>query len=739
MLNIPDSLKAILKQDYLPYRVPVEKQLVLYKADLNLTITDDDFTDGDSFSLEDNLCGDELTFGDCGSACLKFKVEEIDNDLVGKKFTAKYIMEGTDIELGTFIVTEAKKEDNDTTKSIVAYDLMYLFNKDVLAWYDGLTYPMSLKAFRNSLCTYCEVEYVDSNLPNDTMNVEKTISTNILNGREVLNKCEELNGCFGHMNRDGKLDHIVLSKSNPVETITDVSYDTLKFEEYTTDIIDKVQIRTEDGDIGAYVGTGTNCYSITANYLVYGKTAAALSTICTNLSTNILGVTYRPYESDMQGLPYLNIGDYVKFEGNETANTYIMQRTLSGTQILADKVSAKGSKTLSEDNNINVQIEQMKGKTNVLTRDVEKMESTISEFDKQINVLLPGPWYPDGSILPCQNNMTNLEYEINSKILQTAKEITTEVNNVSEQLNTKITQTATSITAEVNNLAANTSAQFAITDSEISTKVEKNGVISAINQTAESITISANKINFNGVISANGNFKVTTSGDLEATSAKLINAYFTNGIYYEYSGLRFPIFEVPSQGILQIANSATHCKFMGSIEARNAVFTNLLVNGSSVLTSSTYATDLRVSLSTSPTYPGTYYLSFNNTSGDENVPTMGWVKARQASDERLKEDFSSMNIEKRYLNIQPLQYKFKKGVNNNYIHFGFKAQGLANEFDPNMYDLVEYDTEIVTKGEKAYVNDGVYRINYDNMHAMHVMMIQKLYKKISDLEEVICI
>lgn len=504
MLNIPDSLKAILKQDYLPYRVPVEKQLVLYFADLNLTITDNDFTDGDSFSLEDNLCGDELTFGDCGSACMKFKVEDIDNDLVGKKFAAKFIMEGTDIKLGTFIVTEAKKEDNDTTKSIVAYDLMYLFNKDVLAWYDGLTYPMSLKAFRNSLCTYCGVEYEDSNLPNDAMNVEKTISTNILNGREVLSKCEELNGCFGHMNRDGKLDHIVLSKSNPVETITDVSYDSLKFEEYTTDVIDKVQIRTEDGDIGAYVGTGTNCYSITANYLVYGKTAASLSTICTNLSTSILGVTYRPYESDMQGLPYLWIGDYITFEGNETANTYIMQRTLSGTQIITDKVSAKGSKTLSEDNNINVQMEQMKGKTNVLTRDVEKMESTITEFDKQINVLLPGPWYPDSTLLPCKNNMTNLEYEINSKITQTAKEITTEVNNVSEQLNSQISQTSAQITTQVNDLTNNMNSQFTQTAAEISTKVEKNGIISSINQSAESVTINASKINLTGYATFSG-------------------------------------------------------------------------------------------------------------------------------------------------------------------------------------------------------------------------------------------
>lgn len=738
MLDITTELKDLYKTDYLPYRSePVQKDLKFTFTDPELVIENDKVVAG-SFDLQESLnSSEDLAFGSCEAATLKVKFADITQDINGKTFVLTQTVDGTEIKLGTFTVDSAIEQDNRRFLEVTAYDNMRKFDKDVVAWYEALSFPTYLKYMRESLCNYCGVDFEDSNLPNDTMTVTKTISSNTLNGLEVLRSLEQINGAFGHIGRDGKLQHKVLSKTVVDDTIPSGSYKKLKYEKYSTKPIEKLQINQEDGDIGAIVGTGTNCYKIQDNFLVYGKSASALQTIADNAAINILGITYVPYTCEMLGLPYLEVGDRVTY--GTAITSYILGRNMKGIQSISDSVETKGNEEIIQVVSVNTEVKQLRGKTNVLSRDVEKMESTITEFDKQITVLLPGPWYPDGSILPCQNNMTNLEYEINSKILQTAKEITTEVNNVSEQLNTKITQTATSITAEVNNLAANTSAQFAITDSEISTKVEKNGVISAINQTAESITISANKINFNGVISANGNFKVTTSGDLEATSAKLINAYFTNGIYYEYSGLRFPIFEVPSQGILQIANSATHCKFMGSIEARNAVFTNLLVNGSSVLTSSTYATDLRVSLSTSPTYPGTYYLSFNNTSGDENVPTMGWVKARQASDERLKEDFSSMNIEKRYLNIQPLQYKFKKGVNNNNIHFGFKAQGLANEFDPNMYDLVEYDTEIVTKGEKAYVNDGVYRINYDNMHAMHVMMIQKLYKKISDLEEMICI
>ena len=734
MLDITTELKDLYKTDYLPYRSePVQKDLKFTFTDPELVIENDKVVAG-SFDLQESLnSSEDLVFGSCEAACLKIKFADITVDLKGKTFTLTQTVNGTVINLGTFTVDSAIKQDNKRFLEVTAYDNMRKFDRDVVEWYESLTFPTSLKAMRESLCSHCGVEYEDSNLPNDAMTVTKTISSNTLNGLEVLRNLEQLNGAFGHIGRDGKLQHKVLSKTVVDDTIPRGAYKTLKYEKYSTKPIEKLQINQEDGDIGAIVGTGTNCYKIQDNFLVYGKSASALQIIADNAATNILGVTYIPYTCDMLGLPYLEVGDRVTY--GTAITSYILSRNLKGIQSISDSIETKGNEEIVQVTSINTEVKQLRGKTNVLSRDVEKMESTITEFDKQISVLLPGPWYPDGSLLPCQNNMTNLEYEINSKITQTAKEITTEVNNVSEQLNSQISQTATSITAQVNNLSANMSAQFAITDAEISTKVEKNGVISAINQTAESITISANKIDFNGAISANGNFKVTTNGDLEATSAKLNNAYFTNGVYYEYSGLRFPIFEVPSQGTLQIANSATHCKFMGSIEARNAVFTNLSVNGSSVLTSSTYATDLRVSLFSSPTYPGTSYLSFNNTSGDENVPTMGWVKARQASDKRLKKNIKPLDVEKEYMNLNPVQYKFKKNTNNNKIHFGFVAQEIAESYDKDKYNIVEYDTEIVTEGERKYVKDGVYRINYEDMHAMHVMMIKKLYKKINDLEE----
>lgn len=50
---------------------------------------------------------------------------------------------------------------------------------------------------------------------------------------------------------------------------------------------------------------------------------------------------------------------------------------------------------------------------------------------------------------------------------------------------------------------------------------KKNGIISAINQTPETISIDASKINLNGAVTANNYFKILTDGSMQATSGKI--------------------------------------------------------------------------------------------------------------------------------------------------------------------------------------------------------------------------
>ena len=57
-----------------------------------------------------------------------------------------------------------------------------------------------------------------------------------------------------------------------------------------------------------------------------------------------------------------------------------------------------------------------------------------------------------------------------------------------------------------------TEASINVHSTQIAMRVEKDGVISAINQSAESVTISASKINFNGMVTMNNSFRVEVNG-----------------------------------------------------------------------------------------------------------------------------------------------------------------------------------------------------------------------------------
>lgn len=96
--------------------------------------------------------------------------------------------------------------------------------------------------------------------------------------------------------------------------------------------------------------------------------------------------------------------------------------------------------------------------------------------------------------------------EMNTRINATAEGISAEVSrklqsySTTEQMNSAIRQTADSI------------------NTEVSKKVNDDEIISKINQSAENVSIEANKINLNGAVTANQNFKIGLDGSMEALS-----------------------------------------------------------------------------------------------------------------------------------------------------------------------------------------------------------------------------
>ena len=102
-----------------------------------------------------------------------------------------------------------------------------------------------------------------------------------------------------------------------------------------------------------------------------------------------------------------------------------------------------------------------------------------------------------------RSEVSNSINGVNSSISQTANQIRQEVTDSINGVSASISTTANQIRAEVSDSINGVSASIDVSANQIRSEVVgKNGVISAINQTAEQITIQASKINLTGYVKA---------------------------------------------------------------------------------------------------------------------------------------------------------------------------------------------------------------------------------------------
>lgn len=462
----------------------VDKQLSIVSDDGKINITNTELHQ-EKFELTESLCSEqELTFGSCEAAMIKFTVSNTFLPMKGKWLTVRMSLDGhTDaaFQFGRYKVDSDTPTADRTCREVIAYDALYdVLTADVVAWYntvfpsheeqktdeDGTITtvtvydPVTMKQFRNSFFKHFGIEQADITLINDNMSIEKTVAVTAssetssdteesstigetISGKEVLSCICEINGCIGHMGRDGTFHYIYLEQEiqglyprndlypaddlfprNPKSTqIGKGFYVTATYEDYLVKTINKLQIREQKNDIGVIVGTGDNAYVIEDNFLVYGKGSKELKGIAKNILSKIRGIIYRPFTADCKGNPCLEVGDAVRLPTKyELIESYIFKRTLKGIQALRDDLEADGEEyRTSKANGIQRSILQLRGKSNVLERTIEKTQSTIEVKERKLI----------------------------SQITQTATEIRTEVKNTADGLSSRITQNANNITAEV--------------------------------------------------------------------------------------------------------------------------------------------------------------------------------------------------------------------------------------------------------------------------------------------------
>ncbi len=365
MYTVNQATKDAYKSD------SAHKELVVRIPSANITLQNEDIL-ADSLELKEAIeSGDNLSFQGCIAASLKIECFNlVDETLVGRAIECDITADNTQtIPLFRGYISEVTNATHEEfTTTIRAYDALYsINNRDVTAWYNALTFPISMINFRNSFFSYVGVTQVADYLPNDGITIQKAIDDKVIVGEKIIKSICQINGRYGRINRLGRFEYVHLvegiealypredlypaddiypAAENALDNVAKAYYKDISFENYRVSPITKVQLINKDGAIAATAGSGSNVFTLQNNPLTWGLSASVLNAMATNLYNTIQGLWYTPSEVSCVGLPYVECGDFVMMSARRSIiRAYVLSRTLKGIQILEDSYKADGDRT----------------------------------------------------------------------------------------------------------------------------------------------------------------------------------------------------------------------------------------------------------------------------------------------------------------------------------------------------------------------------------------------------------
>lgn len=708
------------KNKELYYASSIDKQLNIEVIGTKHVI-DNSMREQDTFTLTETLNdGTELKFGSCLPNQISFTGREVPIATKGMKLRVTETLEGNENDpfvYGTYTVQSDTPTADRTKRQIVAYDAMYdIINCDAKSWYDGLTFPMTLKQFRDSFFMHLGIEQKETRLVNDSMTVNKTLVTTqsddssvtaeaTISGKTIIEAICEINGAFGNIGRGGRFEYVILkaikSALYPAEDLypredlfpSDANtesmtghYITFDYEAFQSQAITQLEIRADDSTAGAIVGTSGNNYVISGNFLISDKTGAEMKQIANNLLPVIAQAAYTPIKSsECVGNPCLELGDPIRFNtSREIVESYILQRTLTGVQSKRDAILSTGTeKHTAQNQTTREMVESIKRRTHALEETADHMQSTYEDLE--------------------------------------------------EQTNSKFEQTAKSISAEVNR-AQKAEGQL---DASLELKLgrdENDQVISMINASADQIVLRGNRL----IVECN-NFELDALGRVHIVDSLL----FDSG---EESGVEILGHDGRNNALLQ--NVKLDLSSVTDANGENLVTESYVDNSLSNYATkselpSGYFTDVDYTLNNNSTtkYSPRHFNKMSDFGSRESTLDIeGLLISIPSSDKRLKNNIQSLrDIKSVYMAMRPVEYTWKSG----YItqHTGLQFGLIAQDLEKILQDAGLSDSGLVLKedaeeDEKAIHGDSkTWKIDKENLHAMHIQMIQMQQKEIELLQQ----
>lgn len=326
---------------------------------------------------------------------------------------------------------------------------------------------------------------------------------------------------------------------------------------------------------------------------------------------------------------------------------------------------------------------------------------------------------PTKTIVDTMTSTNTRINEANSAIDDTQDNLYDEIDRATDaegELSTRIDKTDSDITLEV----ARAQAAEGQLNASLSLKLgrdENDQVVSMINASADQIELRGNRL----IIESN-NFQLDGYG----------RVYIVESLGFKDSayGKNTDIISIDGRGDPVLENIYLD---LNSVTAQN---------GASLITEN----DIPVTGFSGDPKSGVYNsIHMNGTVIDGSKISYDDLK-HQLSDERLKRDISSITcsaIEDFYMNLIPTRHKYKYGVGigeDGKYQFGVIAQWTEKDMidhaiDPDSYNIVCKSKPLADTDEAKYTaGDDVYRVDYNQFHALHIYMIQKQQHEIESLK-----
>ena len=286
-----------------------------------------------------------------GTVLTYYKVYKADNDI------------GIETKIGVFTCDKPEKTGSNKYK-VTAYDNVSLLDVDVTEWLNALTFPIAIKDFAAALAAKCGLELANEPRLNKDYQVQKFTGSGV-KARDLMKMVCSASGCFCNADANGKLffdwykknERVTISPSGSGSP-DGIPYfaNQLTFSDFVVKVIDKVQVRQSDDDVGVIYPAdeqGTNALIIQGNQLLSTTSDAALRPYVKNLYDGLNNITYVPC-SNIQTPETLKIkvGDIVNVsDGKNEFDTWITSVKHSGGKCTFESVGNANRNTTTAVNN----------------------------------------------------------------------------------------------------------------------------------------------------------------------------------------------------------------------------------------------------------------------------------------------------------------------------------------------------------------------------------------------------